>query len=34
MIKMNTNDDTKMEKIIIPSFESANDVSASKSTDF
>ena len=31
---MNTNDDTQKEKIIIPSFEDAEDVSTSKSSDF
>ena len=34
MIKMNTNDDTHKEKIIIPSFKGVEDVSAGKSNDF
>ena len=34
MIKMNTNDDTQKEKLIIPSFKGAGDVSAGKSSDF
>ena len=34
MIKMNTNDDTQKEKIIIPSFKGAEDISVSKSSDF
>ena len=31
---MNTDEDTQMEKIIIPSFGGDEDVSASKSNDF
>ena len=31
---MSTNDDTQKEKIIIPNFESAEDVSLGKSSDF